>query len=158
MGLIDDDARCVCDPLQQVGMVGESGKKAGAQNAAVGWDWELEPVPVPYLGGVLGNETMTKAAREAAAAKSKAAGTAATTTIGVAGSEGRGTNERKQATHDQAGSSDDEEDEDATVGGVTNKQRALIQAAFVGDDVEGEFAADKAKEVEGELPKVRLMT
>jgi hypothetical protein len=103
---------------------------------------------------------MGKAAREAAAAKPKAAGAAAATTIGVAESEERGANKRKQVTDDEDDSSDDDEqdDDDATVGGVTNKQRALIQAAFVGDDVEGEFAADKAKEVEGELPKVRLMT
>lgn len=115
-------------------------------------------MPAPYLGGALGNEKMTKAAREAAAAKPKAAGAAAATTIGVAGSEGRGLNNRKQATEDEEDNSEDEDDDNATVGGVTNKQRALIQAAFVGDDVEGEFAADKAKEVEGELPKVRLMT
>lgn len=34
------------------------------------------------------------------------------------------------------------------------EQGRLIQAAFAGDDVEAEFAAEKAKEVEGELPKV----
>lgn len=33
-------------------------------------------------------------------------------------------------------------------------QRALISAAFAGDDVASEFAATKAEEVEGELPKV----
>jgi len=33
-------------------------------------------------------------------------------------------------------------------------QARLIQAAFAGDDVEAEFAAEKAKDVEGELPKV----
>lgn len=33
-------------------------------------------------------------------------------------------------------------------------QADLVRMAFAGDDVAGQFAADKAEEVEGELPKV----
>jgi hypothetical protein len=138
------------------GAAGASGKKARKQKKAAdatGSDWELEPVPAPYLGGGLDIEKFSKAARDAAAAKPKAAAAAAAS-IGAVGTNGKGSKRATDADEEGDSDDDDDEDEDATVGGVTNKQRALIQAAFVGDDVEGEFAADKAKEVEGELPKI----
>ena len=47
---------------------------------------------------------------------------------------------------------DEEQDPDALVGGVTARQRALIAAAFAGDDVAAEFAAAKAAEVASQLP------
>ena len=43
-------------------------------------------------------------------------------------------------------------DADALVGGVSARQRAVIAAAFAGDDVAAEFAATKAAEVAAELP------
>ena len=47
-------------------------------------------------------------------------------------------------------------DPDALIGGVSARQRALIAAAFAGDDVAAEFAAAKAAEVEAELPKAEV--
>ena len=43
----------------------------------------------------------------------------------------------------------------AANGGGGLSQAELIRRAFAGDDVAAEFAASKAEEVEGELPKVR---
>ena len=45
----------------------------------------------------------------------------------------------------------------AANGGGGLSQAELIRRAFAGDDVAAEFAASKAEEVEGELPKVRKL-
>lgn len=53
------------------------------------------------------------------------------------------------------GQGDDEDEEDGSEDGVMT-QRDLIRQAFAGDDVEAEFARDKAEEIEGELPTTEL--
>ena len=50
----------------------------------------------------------------------------------------------------------EEEELEELVGGVSSKQRELIKAAFAGDDVEEEFAAQKAEDVEADLPNVAV--
>ena len=47
---------------------------------------------------------------------------------------------------------DDERDEDASA----SDQRALLARAFAGDDVAAAFDAEKAGEVEAELPKTEV--
>ncbi|GAX85472.1 hypothetical protein CEUSTIGMA_g12888.t1 [Chlamydomonas eustigma] len=67
---------------------------------------------------------------------------------------------RNQSRNEKDGGDDSEEEAERVkegmrpIGGKAQTQKDLISLAFAGDDVEAEFAAEKAEDVASELPKI----